>query len=190
MGVKDASILHLKSGSNRTFLHKIILGFYFLGYIHVCETPQSLVHPGRDSHRFASGCLWQVNHLPCRPVASGGAKASSCSWPLDDDLVAALASRSRALLPKMGSSKRLSHSSTAPVVGDYEAGDPMATDDQLVEVGRLLSAEPVGAQVGQDEQTSLYRPVGAATLRDPPGIGVAIGDQRSLSRPWRRPEPS
>ena len=39
----------------------------------------------------------------------------------------------------------------------------MATDDQLVEVSRLQSGEPVEVQVGQDEQTSLYRPVGAAT---------------------------
>ena len=66
----------------------------------------------------------------------------------------------------------------------------MATDDQLVEVGRLQSGEPVETQVGQDEQTSLYRPVGAATLRGSPGIGIAMRDQRSLSRPGRQPEPS
>ena len=44
----------------------------------------------------------------------------------------------------------------------------MATDDQLVEVGGLLGGEPVEAQIGQDEQISLYRPVGAATLRGTP----------------------
>ena len=71
----------------------------------------------------------------------------------------------------------------APVVGDDEAGDPMATDDQLVEVSRLQSGEPVETQIGRNEQTSLYRPVGAATLRGSRGIGVAMRDQRSLSRP-------
>ena len=49
----------------------------------------------------------------------------------------------------------------------------MAANDQLVKVGGLLSGEAVEAQVGQDERVSLYRPVGAAILRDPPGIGVA-----------------
>ena len=44
----------------------------------------------------------------------------------------------------------------------------MATDDQLVDVGGLLVGEAVEAQVAQDEQTSLYRPVGAATLRGSP----------------------
>ena len=44
----------------------------------------------------------------------------------------------------------------------------MAADDQLVEVSRLRSGEPVEAQIGQDEQIRLYRPVGAAILRGPP----------------------
>ena len=59
----------------------------------------------------------------------------------------------------------------------------MATDDQLVKVGGLLSGEPVEAQIGQDEQTSLYRPVDESPLRGTLGVGFAMSDQRSLSRP-------
>ena len=39
-----------------------------------------------------------------------------------------------------------------PVGGDDEAGDPVAADDQLVEVGRLLAGEAVQSQVIEDEQ--------------------------------------
>ena len=39
-----------------------------------------------------------------------------------------------------------------PVAGDYEAGDPVPADDQLVQIGRLLGGELVQAQVVQDEQ--------------------------------------
>ena len=64
----------------------------------------------------------------------------------------------------------------------------MSADDQLVDVGGLLADEPVETRALQDEQSSLYLSVGDPTLRGNPGIGVAIGDQRSLSRPGRRPE--
>ena len=52
----------------------------------------------------------------------------------------------------------------------------MATADQLVKVSGLLGGEAVEAQTGQDEQTSLYRPVGAATLRDALGVRIAMRD--------------
>ncbi len=39
-----------------------------------------------------------------------------------------------------------------PVGCDDEAGDPMATDYELVEVSRLLVCEAVKAQVIEDEQ--------------------------------------
>ena len=38
-----------------------------------------------------------------------------------------------------------------PVAGDDEAGGPVAVDDQLVEVCRLLGGEPVEPQVVKDE---------------------------------------
>ena len=114
----------------------------------------------------------------------------SVAVSLDDDLETGVGQAVQRAVAEDGVVKETQPLVHAPVVGDDEAGDSLAADDQLVDVGRLLSAEPVGAQVGQDEQISLYRPVGAAILRGPPGIGVAIGDQRSLSRPGRRQGPS
>ena len=43
----------------------------------------------------------------------------------------------------------------------------MSTDDQLIDVGGLLAGEFVEAQVGQDEQSTLYRPIAPAILRGP-----------------------
>ncbi len=39
-----------------------------------------------------------------------------------------------------------------PVAGDDEAGGPVAVEDQLVEVCRLLGGEPVEPQVIKDQQ--------------------------------------
>ena len=39
-----------------------------------------------------------------------------------------------------------------PIAGDDEAGDPVSADDQFVQIGGLMSGEPVEAQVVQDEQ--------------------------------------
>ena len=108
----------------------------------------------------------------------------------DDDLVAGVDQAVQGAVTEDGVVEETEPFLHRPVAGDDEAGDPMATDDQLVEVGGLLAGEPVETQVGQDEQTSLYRPVGAAILRGSPGIGVAMRDQSSLSRPGRRPGPS
>ena len=108
----------------------------------------------------------------------------------DDDLVAGVGQPVQGAVNKDGVVEESGPFIHGPVSGDDAAGDPMATDGQLVEVSRLRSGEPVEAQVVQDEQVPLYRPVGAAALRGSPGIGIAIGDQRSLSRPGRRPEPS
>ena len=110
--------------------------------------------------------------------------------PVDDDLVAGVGQPVQRAVTQDRIVEEAEPSVHRPVAGDDAAGDLAAADDQLVEVSRLRSGEPVEAQIGQDEQTSLYRPVGAATLRGPPGIGVTIGDQRSLSRPGRRPAPS
>ena len=62
----------------------------------------------------------------------------------------------------------------SPIAGDDE--DPVSAGDQLVDGGRLLAGEALEAQIGQNEQTSLYRSVGGATLRGTPGIGIAMRD--------------
>ena len=119
-----------------------------------------------------------------------GRQILSVAGPLDDDLVAESGQAVHGAVAQAGAIKEAESFLHGPVAGDYEAGAPVSADDQLVEVSRLRSGEPVEAQDGQDEQTSLYLPVGAATLPGPPGIGIAMRDQRSLSRPGRRPEPS
>ena len=110
--------------------------------------------------------------------------------PVDDDLIAGVGQPVQRAVTQDRIVEEAEPSVHRPVAGDDAAGDLVAADDQLVEVSRLRSGEPVPAQIGQDEQTSLYRPVGGATLRGPPGIGVAMRDQRSLSRPKWRPGPS
>ena len=119
-----------------------------------------------------------------------GRQFLSVAVSLDNDLVAGVGQAVQGAVAQDRVVEEAEPSVHRPVAGDDEAGDPVSADDQLVEVGGLLSGEAVEAQIGQDEQTSLYRPVGAATLRGTPGIGTAIGDQRSLSRPGRRPRPS
>ena len=105
------------------------------------------------------------------------------SGPLDDDLVAESGQPVHGAVAEDGVIEEAEPFLHSPVAGDDEAGDPMATDDQLVKVGGLLSGEPVEAQIGQDEQTSLYRPVDESPLRGTLGVGFAMSDQRSLSRP-------
>ena len=119
-----------------------------------------------------------------------GRQFLSVAGPLDDDLVAGVGQAVQGAVAQDGIIEEAEPFLHGPIAGDDAAGDPVSADDQFVQIGGLLSGEPVEAQVVQDEQTSLYRPVGAATLRGPPGIGVAIGDQRSLSRPGWRPRPS
>ena len=119
-----------------------------------------------------------------------GGQFLSVAVSLDNDLVAGVGQPVQGAVAEDGVVEETQPLVHASVVGDDEAGDPMATDDQLVEVSRLQSGEPVEAQISQDEQTSLYRPVGAATLRGSHGIDIAIGDQRSLIRPGWRPRPS
>ena len=103
--------------------------------------------------------------------------------PLDDDLVAESGQPVHGAVAEDGVIEEAEPFLHSPVAGDDEAGNPMATDDQLVEVSRLRSGEPVEAQIGQDEQTSLYRPVDESPLRGTLGVGFAMSDQRSLSRP-------
>ena len=112
-----------------------------------------------------------------------GRQFLSVAGPLDDDLVAGVGQPVQGAVAQDGIIEEAEPFLHGPIAGDDGAGDPVSADDQLVEVGGLLSRKPVQAQVVQDEQTSLYLPVGAATLRGPPGIGIAMGDQRSLSRP-------
>ena len=97
-----------------------------------------------------------------------GRQILSVAGPLDNDLVAGVGQPVHGAVAQDGVVEEAEPFLHGPVAGDDEAGDPMATDDQLVEVGGLLSGEAVEAQIGQDEQTSLYRPVGAATLRGTP----------------------
>ena len=121
-----------------------------------------------------------------------GRQFLSVAVSLDNDLVAGVGQPVQGAVAEDGIVEEAEPLFHRPVAGDDAAGDPVAADDQLVEVGGLLAGEPVEAQIVEGEQTSLYLPVGAAILRGPHGIGtaIAIGDQRSLSRPGWRPEPS
>ena len=110
--------------------------------------------------------------------------------PLDDDLVAGIRQPVQGTVAEDRVVEEAEPFLHGPVAGDDAAGDPMATDDQLVEVGGLLASEPVETRVGQDEEISLYLPVGAATRLGDLGVGIAMRDQRSISRPGRRQEPS
>ena len=110
--------------------------------------------------------------------------------PLDDDLVAGVGQPVQGAVAQDGVIEEAEPFLHGPVAGDDEAGDPVSADDQLVEVGGLLAGEPVEAQVAQDEQTSLYPPVGAATRLGDLGVEIAMRDQKSTCRPGRRPGPS
>ena len=103
-----------------------------------------------------------------------GRQIFSVAGPFDDDLVAGVGQPAQGAVAQDRVFEEAEPFLHGPVADDDEAGDPMATDDQLVEVSGLLAGKAVQAQVVQDEQTSLYRPVGAAILRGSPGIGIAM----------------
>ena len=109
---------------------------------------------------------------------------------LDDDLVAGVGQSVQGAVAQDMAIEEAEPCLDGPVAGDDEAGDPVAADDKLVEVGGLLVGEAAEAQVGQDEETSLNLPVGATTRLGDLGTGMAMSGQRSLSHPGRRPEPS
>ena len=50
----------------------------------------------------------------------------------------------------------------------------MRVEQEFVELGGLLAGEAAEAQVGQDKQTSLYRPVGEATRLGDLGVGITM----------------
>ena len=105
-----------------------------------------------------------------------GGQFLSVGGPLDDDLVAGVGQPVQGAVAEDGIVEETEPFLHGPVAGDDAAGDPVSADDQLVEVSGLLGGEAVEAQTGQDEQTSLYRPVGAATLRDALGVRIAMRD--------------
>ena len=88
--------------------------------------------------------------------------------PLNDDLVADSGQPVQGAVTEDGVVEETQPLVHAPVVGDDEAGDPMATDDQLVEVSRLQSGEPVEAQTARMSRPRYIdllerRPSGALT---------------------------
>ena len=97
-----------------------------------------------------------------------GGQFLSVAGPLDDDLVAGVGQPVQGAVAEDGVIEEAEPLFHRPVAGDDAAGDPVAADGQLVEVGGLLVGEPVEAQIVEGEQTSLYLPVGETTLRGPP----------------------
>ena len=93
----------------------------------------------------------------------------------DDDLVSwRWPGRSRALLPRIGSSKRLSHSSTARLLVMTKLDAPVPVEDKFIQIGGLLGVEPVQPQVVADEQVWRQEgpEAGAHRVVDPgPGHG-------------------
>ena len=71
--------------------------------------------------------------------------------PLNDDLVADSGQPIQGAVAQYRVIEEAEPFLHGPVAGDDADGDPMAADDQLVEVSRLQSGEPVEAQVVQDE---------------------------------------
>ena len=63
-----------------------------------------------------------------------------------------MASRFQGAVPQDGVVEETEPLVHGAVAGDDEAGDPVPADNQLVEVGGLLSRKAVQAQVVQDEQ--------------------------------------
>ena len=66
---------------------------------------------------------------------------------LDDDLVAGVGQVIEGAAAENGVLEQAQPLVHGAVAGDEEAGGPVAVQDQLVEVGRLLGGEPVQAQV-------------------------------------------
>ena len=98
--------------------------------------------------------------LRCRDRASSGGlrllavvrgELRAIAGPSMTSWCAALARRSNALLPRIGSSNRPSHSST-PRFEVRAKLLPMPFDDQVVQVFALLSGEPVQGEVVEDQQ--------------------------------------
>ena len=70
----------------------------------------------------------------------------------DDDLVAGVGQAVQSAVTEDGVVDEDEPFVHGPVAGDGEARSSMLVEDELVEVRRLLSGEPVQAQVVEDEQ--------------------------------------
>ena len=71
-------------------------------------------------------------------ATSGAGTAFPGSWALDDDLVAGIGQPVQGAVAQDGVVKDAEPFLHGPVAGDDKAGDPVAVEDELVEVGGLL----------------------------------------------------
>ena len=84
-----------------------------------------------------------------------GRQFLSVAGPLDDDLEAGIGQAVQGAVAENGIIEEAEPLLHRPVAGDYEAGDSMSADDQLVEVGGLLAGEAVETQVVKVRSTEL-----------------------------------
>ena len=81
-----------------------------------------------------------------------GRQFLSVAGPLNDDLETGVGQAVQGAVAQDGIIEEAEPFLHGPIAGDDEAGDPVSADDQFVQIGGLLSGEPVEAQVVQDEQ--------------------------------------
>ena len=79
-------------------------------------------------------------------------QAFAVAGAFDDDLVAGVGQAVEGTVAEDGIVEETEPLVDGSVAGDDEAGRPVAIEDELVEVRRLLWGEPVQTEVIEDEQ--------------------------------------
>ena len=100
---------------------------------------QTSRHPEHPWFALVSVCGWLLNHPLCLQQSPVRGQPFPVAGALDDDLVAGVGQPVQGAIAQHGVVKDAQPFLHRPVAGDDQAGDPVAVEDELVEVGGLLS---------------------------------------------------
>ena len=114
--------------------------------------------------------VWSIT--PFGPNSTRCGETLAVAAAIDDDLVAGVGQPVQGAVVEDGMFEESQPFVDGPVAGDDETGGPLAVEYQHIEIGRLLGAEAVQAQVVQDQQVGGQKaPEGAVQGVIHPGLG-------------------
>ena len=133
-----------------------------------------------------------VNHPPlCLQQSPVRGQPFPVAGAFDDDLVAGVGQPVQGAVAQDGVVEEAQPFLHGPVAGDDKAGDPVAVEDEFVEVCRLLGGEPVESQIVQDKQVrgqegpegSVHRVVDSGLAHGPEEV-VRVDEADGVSRAY------
>ena len=151
---------------------------------------QTSSHSEHPWFALVSVCGGRVNHPLCLQQGPVRGQPFPVAGALDDDLVAGVGEAVQGAVAEDGVLKDAQPFLHCPVAGEDKAGDPVAVEDELVEVGGLLGREPVEPQVVHDQQVrSQEGPEGSVHRVVHPGLGHGPEEVVGVDEADRMPGP-